>query len=220
MDDFNEILSLSRDLAKELSGHVFIGGVAVWMHAIHDPKVKTYREASHDADFMVSFSDLSELRERNEITINKRLGKHQLVMNGIPFDVYVERNNKLIVPYDQAFAHAKLYGVMRVACLEHLFALKLDALVDRRQSSKGDKDERDLVRIALVSKGQMQKNLVVPYLRPVHMDVLALVDRGQVFVSMSKGNVHEAKKIEKVFSDLVKKMSDLPPRDDGTRLSV
>ena len=199
MDEFNRILKTSREMAERFPGLVFIGGIAVWVYAVSDPHTRRLKEASHDIDFMISFSDLAALRDTDEVTPNKRLNKHHLIRDGIEFDIYVERNNKLIVPYDQVFAHSKNFGVMRVACLEHLFCLKLDALADRKGTAKGDKDERDLVRIAMLGGRGMRKNLMRSYLREKQMKALQILSRSQVFLDITKGNAHQARKIEKEF---------------------
>ena len=66
----------------------------------------------------------------------------------LEFDVYVEHNDGLRVPYKDIAAASTVVDGIRVASLEHLLVLKLDAYAARRGSAKGRKDERDLIRIA------------------------------------------------------------------------
>ena len=148
MSEFQRILGVAARLATEHPGHVFIGGVAVYLHAINNPRTKDAAEASHDADLMLALADFADLRDTDEVVANRRLSKHQLIRDGVEFDVYVERQNKLTVPYDEVAAHAVAYGVMRVACLEHLLVLKLEAFRDRMRSAKGDKQTPDFVWFA------------------------------------------------------------------------
>jgi len=199
MDPFQHILNASADLAEDLPGHVFIGGVAIYLHAINTPHADKWAESSHDSDLMMSLADFSDVRDTFEVTDNRRLGKHQIVYDSVAFDVYVERLNSLIVPYDDVFAAAVTYDTLRVACLEHLLLLKLEAHTDRAGSPKGEKDERDLVDIQILSGSKMDEGLVSPYLRDKHLLSLEKVARGRVFLDVCKGNVHAAKKMRKKF---------------------
>ncbi len=203
MDEFQRILGEVARIAEEHPGHVFIGGVAVYLHAINNPRTKEGAEASHDADFMLALSEFADLRDTDEVVANRRLSKHQLIRRGVEFDVYVERQNNLLVPYDEAAAHADAYGPIRVACLEHLVVLKLEALRDRMNSAKGDKDARDLVTIARVSGGKIRPALASPFVRDEHMDLLERVAKSHVFTYLTRGNAHEAKALRRLFTDFV-----------------
>lgn len=207
MIEFQRILEAAERLASEHPGHVFIGGVAVYLHAVNNPRTKDAAEASHDADFMLALADFADLRDTDEVVANRRLSKHQLIRQGIEFDVYVERQNKLVVPYDEAAAHAVAYGVLRVACLEHLLVLKLEAFRDRMNSAKGDKDARDLVTIARVSGGGIRSGRVAPFLRAEHVRLLEQVAASPVFTYIASGNAHEAKVLRTMFSRFVSSVS-------------
>ena len=59
--------------------------------------------------------------------------------------------------------------------------LKLEAFGDRRASVKGEKDAKDLMRIAaVVARGRRKfaSALSAPYLRDKHLELLDLVERG------------------------------------------
>jgi hypothetical protein len=207
MDEFQRILRVSAQLASELQGHVFIGGVAIYLHAVNGKAARAMAEASHDSDLMVSLSDFSVLRDTVEIVSNPRLGKHQIILEGVEFDVYVERRNVLIVPYDEIYAHAPSYGDMRVAALEHLLLLKLEAHVDRAGSAKGDKDARDLVSIALASEGRIRASLLSPYLKDVHVKALLRIGRSRIFEELCGGNAHDAKKLRRSFDSFASRIA-------------
>jgi len=207
MVDFQHVLSASAALAADLPGHVFIGGVAVYLHAVNCDAAREGAELSHDSDLMVSLWDFMTLRSSAEVVSNKRLKKHQVILDGVEFDVYVERNNNLIVPYDEVYACAVTYGDVRVAAPEHLLLLKLEALADREGTAKGDKDARDLVSVALVGKGRVRAGMLSPYLRDDHVKVLERVARSRVFEEVCGGNVHEARKLRRFFEDYVRKVS-------------
>lgn len=207
MESFQRILAEVARLAEEHPGHVFIGGVAVYLHAVNNPRTKDSAEASHDADFMLSLADFADLRDTDEVVANRRLSKHQLIRHGVEFDVYVERQNKLVVPYDEAAAHAVAYGPIRAACLEHLLVLKLEALRDRIRSAKGDKDARDLVTIAKIAGTSIRRQIATPYLREEHLQLLEQVAASPVFTYIARGNAHEAKALRTRFTDFVAAVS-------------
>jgi hypothetical protein len=70
-------------LAREHPGHVFIGGVAVYLHAINNPRTRDLAEASHVADFMLALADFADLRDTDEVVANRRLSKHRLIRDGV-----------------------------------------------------------------------------------------------------------------------------------------
>jgi hypothetical protein len=212
VSDFQHILGEVTRLAEEHPGHVFIGGVAVYLHAINNPRTKATAEASHDADFMLALSEFADLRDTDEVVANRRLSKHQLIRHGVEFDVYVERQNNLIVPYDEAAAHAVIYDAIRVASPEHLLVLKLEALRDRIRSAKGDKDARDLVTISRICDGKIRRDIVLPFLRDDHMALLEQVAASPVFTYIAQGNAHEAKRLRQSFSGFVSTIRGRRPR--------
>lgn len=71
-------------------------------------------------------ADFSDLRDVEEVTANRRLNKHQFIKNGIEFDVYLEYNNSLRVPYADAWARSSVIDNVRVASLEHLVLLSFN----------------------------------------------------------------------------------------------
>ncbi len=203
MGEFQKILSVSKLIAEESPGHVFIGGIAVYLHAINNSRTQAAAETSHDSDLMISLEDLGTLRDLHEMTRNQRLDKHQIIYDGVEFDVYVERQNSLAVPYDEVRRHAVVYDGIHVAALEHLLILKLNALTARARSSKGAKDRRDVVMIVRLMGGKLKKGLLAPYVLPKHVKALEEVEQSPVFTEISGGNAHEAKSIRLIFSEFV-----------------
>jgi len=207
MPSFDKILSLCLALSSDLTDVVFIGGVAVYLHATKRSLAAVPLEASHDADFMISFSDYGVLKDAEEITPTPRLAKHQMIVEGVEFDVYVERLNRLVVPYDEAFAYSTTIEKIRVACLEHLLILKLEALRQRGHSGKGEKDRRDVAKIGLLLGRQTRINLVQPYMRDDLAELLLDVSRSTVFFDLCSRNAHAAKKARTTFATFVKKVT-------------
>jgi hypothetical protein len=204
MTSFNKILSLSQALSQELSDVVFIGGVAVYLHTVKKAQAAIPLEASHDADFTISFSDYGILKDEEEITATPRLAKHQMIVDGVEFDVYVERLSRLIVPYDELLAHSMVIEGIRVACLEHLLVLKLEALAHRGHSGKGQKDRRDVAKIGLLAGSRPKRALLAPYMREELLLLLVDVARGPIFYELCSRNAHAAKKARTTFENFVK----------------
>jgi len=205
--DFGQILSACARFAGDYPGIVFIGGVAVYMQAVNSSMFEGTPGTSHDADFVMPLSELAQLSDQYRVVSNKRLRKHEVVVDGIEFDVYVEHNNKLAVPYDEIFAHAVDFDGMKIACLEHLLVLRLDALQDRKGSDKGDKDEWDLLTIAAVAGGEIRPDIVAPYLRDEHTELLSDMKKSPAFIDVAGGNLHTARKLRKIWDALAAKIS-------------
>ncbi|GAC1524753.1 MAG: hypothetical protein NVS2B4_00060 [Ramlibacter sp.] len=207
--DFDVLLKHCYDLARMFEeGLVYIGGIAVYLHAKNaaDPRTQELAETTHDADFYISLADMGDLRDIEEVVANRRLSKSQLIKGGFEFDIYTERQSGLIVPYADVIAHSVVRADIRVACLEHLFVLKLEAWLDRRASAKGAKDARDLVRIACVAAGaesQFDSRLVAPYLSQQHVAMLQALRKTSEIVALAKGNAVTAKKMRAQVEALV-----------------
>jgi hypothetical protein len=203
MPTFSKILRTCADLSRELPDAVWIGGVAVYLHAASRPRAGVEPEGSHDADFMISFEEYGVLKDVEEVSETRRLGKHQMLYMGVEFDIYVERMSRLIVPYDDAYAHSDVVLDTRVACLEHLLALKLEALASRGHSSKGEKDRRDVVKIGILLGRRPRRRLLEPYMRPELESLLTQVGRSAIFYDMSGKNAHAARKMRAAFGSFV-----------------
>jgi hypothetical protein len=216
--DFELLISVCSEISERFpDGLVFIGGIAVYLHAINHDTTINYAETTHDADFYISIADMADLRDLEEVASNSRRSKHQMIKKGFAFDIYTERFSSLVVPYDVVASHSTLYGGVRVAALEHLMVLKLEAFFDRKGSAKGEKDAKDLLRIAAVANVSGQgflPDLAMPYLRDEHMDLLEIVERGPYATSLARGNAVEAKRLRGCFAEISNGVSDrIGPRN-------
>lgn len=205
--DFQSLLATCGEVAQEFpDGVIFIGGIAVYLHAINTATAADFAEATHDADLLISLADMADLRDREEVTSNRRLSKHQMIKNGFEFDIYTERQSALLVPYDEAAARAQTYSGIRVACIEHLTVLKLEAFADRQGSRKGEKDAMDLLRLAQVAAGErggFRAEIALPFLREPHIALLEKVARGPFATALARGNAHRAKQLRTHFEGMV-----------------
>jgi hypothetical protein len=202
--DFPKLLGHCQEMAELFpDGIVFIGGIAVYLHAINLEATRQFAEATHDADLYISMADMSDLRDIEEVTPNRRLGKSQIVKGGFEFDIYTERQSSLIVPYDIISASSVIYDNVRVASIELLFVLKLEAFLDRQGSEKGMKDAKDLMRLALIARkgtGRFDASLVTPFMRDEHALLLNRVERSSAALMMARGNAMQAKALRQDFA--------------------
>jgi predicted nucleotidyltransferase len=209
MQSFDKILELSHFISDGYHDVVFIGGVAVYLHLVKRAHGELPPDVSHDADFMISFSDYGALKDAEEITPTARLAKHQMVVSGVEFDIYVERLHRLVIPYDEVFAHSSVIEGIRVACLEHLLVLKLEAFLDRGHSSKGAKDRKDIAKIGLLLGSKFKVDRIRPYVRDELVGQLTDIAKSSLFFELSDNNAHTAKKSRTKFSSFVEAISRL-----------
>lgn len=84
-----------------------------------------------------------------------------------------------------------------------MIVLKLEAFADRKDSTKGDKDAKDLMRIAEIANTNNEKlrtGLITPFLRDDHIELLDRVSKGSYALSLANGNSMKAKQYRKSFT--------------------
>lgn len=198
---WQEVWNAVIKLASDYHDLVFIGGVAVYVHMINrkDEQAKGFAEYSHDVDLCISLPEFGDMRDIEVVVPNRRLNKHQITVGKVEVDVYVEHGNRLAVPYGDLRAAAVEYEQIRVACLEHLLILKLDAAQDRWGTPKGAKDLRDIAKLGWAMAGEVKKELLAPYLNEERLGVLRDTARSTAFNEVALGNAHMAKAIRGNF---------------------
>lgn len=206
--DFKQLLGACAELSSLFpDGIVFFGGMAVYLHAINEEATRHLAETTHDADLYISQADLADLREIEELTSNRRLSRHQMIKRGFEFDIYTERMADLPVPYDEIMSSSEKMDEIKVAGLEHLLALKMAAYQDRKASVKGEKDARDIVRIACLLSYRdepLDATKILPYWHDEELDLLDRITKGPAAMTMSGGNAHEAK----IFRTAIKNLAE------------
>jgi hypothetical protein len=183
---------------------VFIGGIAVYVHSTAAGLAPGLIERSHDADLYISLPAYDDLRSIEIVTSNVRLRKKQFIKYEMDYDVYVEHNHGLLVSYADIFAGSQVIEQVRVACLEHLLVLKIAALASRRNTPKGPKDERDVIRIVLLLR---QYGVIRPrldrYFTSEMAKTLEQLARSREFVTLARGNLHEARSLRDAYADML-----------------
>ena len=185
---------------------VFIGGIAVYLHSV--AAKMPFTERSHDADLYVSLAAYDDLRSIETVTSNPRLRKKQFIKYGMDYDVYVEHNHSLAVPFTNIFARSTLIDGVRIASLEHLLVLKLLAYISRKNTPKGPKDARDIIRIVLLLRhvGTVRNDRVAPYFTTEMSQVLTELSRSKEFVTLTRGNLHEARVLRDQYTFTIKQV--------------
>mgnify|MGYP001570170456 CR=1 FL=1 len=182
---------------------VLIGGVAVYLHTKVADRPDLPAEYTHDADFYVSRAVWSLIRSEHESVFNRRLSKHQVTINQVELDLYLEHQHALRVSYaDLRQASVDISGI-QVAGLEHLLLLKLDAYADRAASAHGRKDSRDIVKL-LVLLSDTEPDYALAQATDEDVAALRSLIRSNVFSDLTKGNAHQASRLRResrVFFD-------------------
>ncbi len=194
MNGMNDIVKIMSELAKEYpKGLIAIGGIAVYVHALHSEDVPS--QTTHDIDFYLSLVNLSTMRDVEEIVKNDRLKKSQITRNGFEIDIYIEHQHNLALDFETVSRYSEMLSGITVAAKEHLLILKTDAAINRSGSGKGVKDLKDLASIVLMTK-YPKSDLLKNNLDAKRLSVLEnLATRNNIFEEITGGNVHQASKI-------------------------
>jgi hypothetical protein len=162
-EEWNDILTEIKKL-KKYEEIVFIGGIAVFLHLIKNRENQHLIEFSHDIVLAISLVNFYDLRTEKDIIKNNRLNKHEMISKGISIDIYVEKNNSLCVPFEEILQEKNTtLDNFNIASLEHLLILKLKAFEDRKNSSKGDKDKRDIIKIIYLMSNEINMDIFRKY---------------------------------------------------------
>ena len=221
--NFSDLLAVVQEIGQLYEDLVYIGGIAVYLHAVNHEKTREFAEATHDADLYISLANLSDLRSIEELTTNKRLSKQEFHKSGFAFDVYAERQSDLPVPYDTVAAHAVEYDGVKVASLEELLVLKLAAAVDRHASEHGRKDAKDAIRILILANEiDFDAERATAFMSDKHFERLSKIVEGPEFTALAQGNAKVARGLRvratKTFEAIKAAFEDEPAPPGGGSL--
>jgi len=210
---FAKLLPLCHEIGRLYEpGLVYIGGIAVYLHAVNAEGVRELSEATQDADFYISVAGFSDLRDIEELSANSRLSKHEFRKGGFSFAAYTERHSKLPVPYANVAAYAQGYDGLLVAAPEHLIVLKLEAAINRRDSEHGRKDVKDIIRLLLVAAHSektgkpFDANEACAFMRQAHFEMLVEVMKSPEFAGLALGNAQSAKRMRATCAGVMSKI--------------
>jgi hypothetical protein len=197
-DEWDDVWGAATELVEEHPDIVLIGGVAVYVHTLAFNSKEMAPEYTHDVDMAIDILTLQQLLDGGyDIVSNKRLSKRQLTIGGVEVDIYVQRQAKLRVGYDQLALWSIEINDVKIACLSHLLLLKLSAFAARRISSHGDKDRRDLAKILVMLRDidDEEAEMLLGLVDDDDMDLMAGVVKSNAFVEIARKNVKVASKL-------------------------
>lgn len=143
---------------------VLIGGWAAWIHG---------RAAkSRDIDLIVTYDELSRMRNELPITKNDRLSKYEVKADLFDIDIYVPHFSRtLSLPPEYVMEHTEEREGFTVPTVEILLGLKLGAWKDRQHTPKGYKDLVDISGLMRLTDRQAFAAALPPDRRPRLLDV-------------------------------------------------
>jgi len=204
MEFWNDISTeKSWELLKKLSKQlhfVLIGGwgIYLWTHAMK----------SKDIDVLLTkWEDLEEIKKQYEPKKNDRLKKYEIIVSDIDVDIYLPHYSQMIIPCDQLVTMNVTKEGFHVLKPEPLLILKQQALLDRKDSIKGQKDRIDI--LALLSNKTIDfkeyKRLVEHYKIPYFADELKKTIRlaKEEYSYLNITNLREIKKIKEEWIQLL-----------------
>jgi hypothetical protein len=145
------VFTVLRAFLAEFPDAVLLGGWASYL--------RTQADKSHDIDVIVDHATLSMLAARYELVSSSHIGgkKYQMELHGVEVDIYPVYQSKLgqrlRMPVEVLAAHAEPVSGFKVLSPEAQFVAKMAALLDRPDSLPGDKDRREMWKLATLREG-------------------------------------------------------------------
>jgi hypothetical protein len=144
MEFWNDInTQKSWEILKKLNQKlhfIVIGGwgIYLWTHAMK----------SKDVDVLLTrWEDLEQIKKQYEPKKNDRLKKYEIIVSDIDVDIYLPHYSQMIIPCDQLVNMNVIKEGFHVLKPEPLLILKQQALLDRKDSIKGQKDRIDILAL-------------------------------------------------------------------------
>jgi len=197
MEFWNDISTLkSWELLKKLNKKlhfIIIGGwgIYLWTHALK----------SKDIDVLLtSWEDLEKIKKEYEPKKNDRLKKYEIIILDIDVDIYLPHYSQMIIPCNQLITMAIEKEGFMVLKPEPLLILKQHAMLDRKDSIKGQKDRVDILSL-LMSKTidfndyvQLLEKHSLPYFKDELQKMIKLAK--EEFFYLNVTNLREIKKLK------------------------
>jgi len=201
MQYYNDIITQKsfaylQDL-KRKHKFILIGGWAVYLYS------KSLK--SKDVDIIVDYEVLAKMKEANEVFKNERLNKYEINEGNFNVDIYVPHYSRLGVEIEEIKKFSINKEGFIVPALESLLLMKLFAWHSRRGSSKGQKDELDILSLAFLPEFDWEK--YVKFAKKFN-----LLEYGKEFIQLLKSthsikelNINE-QKMSKMKKDIMSKL--------------
>lgn len=136
---------------RKIYKFILIGGWAVYLYS------KSLK--SKDIDIIVDYEVLAKMKEMDEVFKNERLKKYEINTGHFDVDIYVPHYSDLGIKAEEIGNFVTNKEGFDVPALEVLFLMKLFAWHNRRGSAKGQKDELDILSLAILPEFDWKKYL-------------------------------------------------------------
>ncbi len=154
MEFWNSLLTekswnVMQQLKKEQFRFIVIGGWAVYLW--------TKQNKSKDIDIILpEIKDLSKLK-KYALKKNERLKKYEIKFEEIDINIYVPYYSNIILPIEHISKEISKIENFEVVNPEILLILKQGAELDRKDSTKGQKDRIDIMTILFYANVDFNK---------------------------------------------------------------
>lgn len=138
----NLITAESFDLLQKLRAEfpfMLIGGWAVFFY--------TRALKSKDIDIIITYEELTRLKERFAVAKNDRLKKYEVKFEHVDIDIYLPYYSELGIPAEIIQTKTIAREGFKVPRLELLLLLKQWAYLARQGTAKGEKDRLDIISL-------------------------------------------------------------------------
>lgn len=194
-DFYNDLITQKswktlQELKKEID-FVLIGGWAVYLY--------TKSLKSKDIDIVLSYENLSKLKNLFSITKNDRLKKYEARNEEVQIDIYMPFYSNLGIPVEEIIKEVKRLETFTLPKPEMLLILKQYTFTQRNLSAKGRKDMIDILSLLYhteinwkLYKSLLDKFKMINYL----MKLQSLLDSNTHLPQLSL-NQHSYSKLKK-----------------------
>lgn len=124
-----------QDLKKKFD-FILIGGWAIYFYT------KTLK--SKDIDIVIDYDELGKFKKEFSIFKNERLKKYEAKVEEIDIDIYLPYFSDLKFPIEEIKNYLQSIEGFKVPIPEILLILKIATYLERRGTTKGEKDYLDL----------------------------------------------------------------------------
>ena len=124
-----------QELRKDFS-FILIGGWAVFLYS------KALK--SKDIDIIIDYDQLEKFRKKFKFFKNERLKKYEAKLEEIDIDVYLPFFSDLKFPVEEIKNYTQSIEGFKVPLPELLLILKIGAYLNRKKTTKGNKDIIDI----------------------------------------------------------------------------
>ncbi len=145
-----------QDLKRKFN-FVLIGGWAIYLY--------TKALKSKDIDIVVDYEELEKFKKEFPISKNERLKKYEVKLEEVDIDIYLPYFSDLKFPIEEIKNYLQSIEGFKVPIPEILLILKVNTYLERKGTTKGEKDFLDIFTLISNEKidWQIYKRLIKKY---------------------------------------------------------